>query len=112
MRDNITLKLFIIAVIGGACLIASLLVFGLIEEREGRFREVKQEIASSWGERQTLIGPVLIFERTTTVKSTVSNIPSVRAALEKVSLRDREVRVRNAAQVRRLLNGDTYSRIN
>jgi len=77
MRDNITLKLFIIAVIGGACLIASLLVFGLIEEREGRFREVKQEIASSWGERQTLIGPVLIFERTTTVKSTVSNIPSV-----------------------------------
>ncbi|MDO8594387.1 MAG: cell envelope integrity protein CreD [bacterium] len=67
--DSVTLKLFIIAVIGGACLVASLLVFGLIEEREQRFADVKKEIAGSWGERQTLIGPMLIFERTVAVQS-------------------------------------------
>lgn len=60
MKDNITLKLIIIAIIGGACFATSLMVYGLVSEREQRFTEVKREIASSWGERQVLVGPMLI----------------------------------------------------
>lgn len=58
--DSITLKLIIIAIIGGACFAASLMVYGLVSEREQRFTEVKREIASSWGERQVFVGPMLI----------------------------------------------------
>ena len=64
--DNITIKLIIIALIGGACLIASLMVFGLVEEREHRFSEAKQDIASMWGSRQELVGPMLIWNRVRT----------------------------------------------
>lgn len=64
--DTVTGKLIIIAFIGGACLMASLLVFGLVEEREHRFTEAKQEIASSWGSRQELVGPMLVWSRVRT----------------------------------------------
>ena len=64
--DTITGKLIIIVLVGGACLIASLLVFGLVEEREHRFSEAKQEVANSWGSRQELIGPMLIWSRVRT----------------------------------------------
>ena len=77
--DNITVKLIIIAIVGGACLIASLLVLGLVSEREQRFKEVKQEIAGSWGERQTIVGPMLLNEQTSVslqngVPTTVSTL--------------------------------------
>ena len=61
--DNVTVKLIVIAIIGGACFVASIMVYGLVTEREHRFGDVKQEIASSWGERQVLVGPMLIFEK-------------------------------------------------
>ena len=57
---NITGKLFAVALIGGACFVASLFILGLINERQGRFDEAKQEIANSWSKRQTLVGPMLI----------------------------------------------------
>ncbi len=63
MKDSITVKLIIIAIVGAACFIASLAVYGLVAERQERFAEVQREIAGSWGERQTLVGPMLIFER-------------------------------------------------
>ena len=46
--DSITGKLIVIAIIGGACFAASLMVYGLVAEREERFATVKQEIANSW----------------------------------------------------------------
>lgn len=48
------------AVIGGACFVASMMVLGLVNEREGRHDEARREIAASWGERQTIAGPMLV----------------------------------------------------
>lgn len=88
---GITKTLFFIALIGGFCLIASMMVLGLVSEREGRFADAKREIASGWSERQTLAGPMLIIPgsdpkedfttfvlpKTLTVKSTL--VPEVRS---------------------------------
>lgn len=61
---SITLKVFAIAIIGGACLIASFAVMGLVAERQDNGREAAKEVALLWGKRQTLAGPMLV-KRTT-----------------------------------------------
>jgi inner membrane protein len=54
-------KLIAMVLIGGLCFIASMMVLGLVAEREGREREAKQEIGSTWGNPQTIVGPMLVF---------------------------------------------------
>ncbi len=58
--QNVTLKVLAIAIIGGACLIASLMVLGLVGERQDRGREATAEVALMWSKRQTLAGPMLV----------------------------------------------------
>ncbi len=60
MTDAISIKTFVIGVIAIACFVASILVMGLVEERQNRSAEAQLEIAQGWGERQTIIGPILI----------------------------------------------------
>lgn len=60
--DSVTIKMLIIGFIGLTCFIASLFVFGLVEERSGRHIEVETEIGQTWGEPQTVIGPVLVVK--------------------------------------------------
>ncbi len=62
MTDSVSIKVLAIAFIGGACFVASLLVMALVEERQGRAREARAEIAQGWGERQTIVGPMLVAE--------------------------------------------------
>lgn len=62
MADTVSIKVLAIAFIGGACFIASLLVMALVEERQQRAGEARAEIAQGWGERQTIVGPMLIAE--------------------------------------------------
>ncbi|MDO8492996.1 MAG: cell envelope integrity protein CreD [bacterium] len=62
MTDTISIKVLAIGIIGVACFVASLLVMGLVEERQHRADEAKSEIAQGWGERQTIVGPMLIAE--------------------------------------------------
>src|SRR3989344_487542 len=61
-QDSVSLKLIAIAVIGGACFVASLFVMALTEERQDRFSDAKEEIASSWGGRQMLTGPMIVAD--------------------------------------------------
>ena len=61
-QDSVSLKLIAIAVIGGACFAASLLVMALTAERQDRFSDAKQEIASSWGGRQVITGPMIVAD--------------------------------------------------
>jgi len=60
--DNLTVKMLVIGVIGLACFIASLFVFGLVEEREGRHTEAENEIGQIWGAPQTVVGPMLVVK--------------------------------------------------
>ncbi len=59
-QDGISLKLLVIILIGGACFIASLLVLGITNERQGRFSLAKQEIAEKWSKRQVIVGPMIV----------------------------------------------------
>lgn len=68
-NNSVTLKLFAIAVIGGACLVASLAILGLVSERQSTGRAASDEVALLWSGRQTLAGPMLIY------KTSVAGIP-------------------------------------
>lgn len=59
-QDNASKRLIAIVLIGGACFAASLLVFGITNERQGRFSDAQREIASKWGERQVIAGPMIL----------------------------------------------------
>ena len=59
VRDSVTLKVFIIAVLVFALMIPAAMVRSLIHERENRQASVVRELSSKWGGAQTLIGPVL-----------------------------------------------------
>ena len=59
-NHSVTFKVLAIAVIGGACLVASLAVLGLVAERQDTGREAAEEIALVWSGRQTFVGPMLI----------------------------------------------------
>lgn len=59
-QDSASKRLIAIALIGGACFAASLLVLGITDERQGRFSEAQREIASKWGERQVIAGPMIL----------------------------------------------------
>ncbi len=81
MKDGVTLKLIIIAVVGGACTIASFLVFGLVSEREHRYSEVKKEIAESWGQRQTIVGPMIVAEQKLPAQNDITPVSTFRYLL-------------------------------
>lgn len=65
-KDTLTLKLFIIGVIALVCLIASVLVLGLVDERKNTHYQAKAEVGALWGAPQTVIGPMLVFKDNTT----------------------------------------------
>lgn len=62
--NTLNFKLIGIGLIGFACFIASLMVLGLVSEREARHDDVKSEIAATWGAKQAFIGPMLVFKQT------------------------------------------------
>ncbi len=71
-QDNISLKIVVIAIIGGICFIASLLVLGLTEDRQNNFSEAKREIADKWSKEQVIVGPMIIKETSTITKENVT----------------------------------------
>lgn len=60
-KNSVSAKLLAIVVIGVACYVASLLVLGLVFERQNRFKEAQNEIAAKWSNEQIIAGPILEF---------------------------------------------------
>jgi inner membrane protein len=78
-QGSITRKLFAIAFIGGLCFVASLVVFGPVNERQMRNGDAKDEIAQSWGKRQVMIGPMLVGKKSVpgwTLTTDGKNVPN------------------------------------
>ena len=65
VRESVTAKVFVIALIIFALMIPAAMVRSLIHEREWRQASVVNELGSKWGGSQTLTGPILSlpFER-------------------------------------------------
>lgn len=57
-------KFFLIAFLILLLLVPLVLVFGLVQEREGRAREVQRDVARIWGAAQQLSGPFLVVPYT------------------------------------------------
>lgn len=62
-------KFFLIGFLILLLLIPLFMVMGLISEREGRSREVKNEVARTWGAQQNLSGPYLVVPYAVMVES-------------------------------------------
>ena len=62
-------KFFLIGFLILLLLIPLFMVMGLISERENRSRQVKNEVARTWGERQNLSGPYLVVPYAVMVES-------------------------------------------
>jgi inner membrane protein len=57
-------KFFLVSFLIVLLLVPLALVFGLVQEREGRAREVKAEVARVWGRAQQISGPFLVVPYT------------------------------------------------
>jgi inner membrane protein len=62
-------KFFLITFLIALLLIPLFLVLGLVQEREGRAREVQREVARIWGASQQLSGPFLVVPYTVRVET-------------------------------------------
>jgi len=62
-RGGVTLKIVVIGIVAVACFVASLMVLGLVSERQTRHEEVQNEISQTWSAPQTVIGPMLVFTK-------------------------------------------------
>jgi len=60
-RNSQLLRIVFIAVLAAVLLIPVGMIDGVISERQDRRLEAVREVTSIWGERQTLIGPLLII---------------------------------------------------
>jgi inner membrane protein len=59
LKHSIGARLSIIALLTFVLLIPSFLIQGLISERENRRDSVAEEVSQKWGNKQTIIGPVI-----------------------------------------------------
>ena len=60
IRSSVPLRLLAVAALVLVTMIPMSMVRGLVSERWSRSSSVKREIASVWGERQTIAGPMLV----------------------------------------------------
>ncbi len=53
-------RLVAIAFIAGICFVASILVYGLVSERESSYRDAQEGVSATWGAPQIVVGPMLV----------------------------------------------------
>ncbi len=56
---GVSFKMFLVGFLVLLCYIPSLMVYGMVAERQGRQQEAVNDIASKWGTAQVMNGPVL-----------------------------------------------------
>ena len=64
-------RLVAIAFVAGLCLVASMLVYGLVSDRESSYREAQEEVSATWGAPQIVVGPLLVVTLPPVKDSTV-----------------------------------------
>jgi inner membrane protein len=67
---SIVVRMIAVAVLAGAMTIPMGFIYDITQERSHRYRSVVSEISSSWGSKQTLIGPVLCVPYTVRYQQT------------------------------------------
>ena len=71
---SIIVRMAAVAVLAGAMTIPMGFIYDLTRERYDRYVSVISEISSSWGSRQTLIGPVLCVPYTVRYQQTEASV--------------------------------------
>ena len=67
-KESLFVKLLVIGFLVLILMIPNAMISDLIRERAGRQQQVNREVSQSWGQEQTLIGPVLTIPYNTTVR--------------------------------------------
>ena len=73
IRHSRLLRLFLVGILALLLMIPIVMIYGLVWERQNRHDTVTAEVASSWGNTQTVTGPALILPYTVrTVETTAA----------------------------------------
>jgi len=93
--DSLTLRTLIVSLLALLMLIPLGFVAGMVSERGQRYASVQDDIANTWGERQTLVAPVLIipFVETERLQETVVDNQGNSRLVDKVVRRHRTAQV-------------------
>lgn len=67
-KKSVSLKMFIIGLLVLILLIPAGMIRNLIRERESLMHQVIEEVASKWGNEQTLAGPFMVIPYNTTIE--------------------------------------------
>src|SRR5262245_23154424 len=79
IRNSQMLRLCFVAMLAVVLLIPSLLIWGLVSERQERHRAAAAEISSNWGGSQSITGPALVLPYTViSTETTVGGATKVR----------------------------------
>lgn len=73
-RNRLMIKSVVIGILILILLVPTVFIQDLVREREGRQREVAQEVSSKWAAAQTLTGPYLIIPYKTQVTDNKGNV--------------------------------------
>ena len=74
---SVSLKLVVIGILLFILMIPSFMIQALIDERAGRQEQTIQEVGSTWGDAQSVVGPVLVIPYQKFSSSQVSSIEYV-----------------------------------
>ncbi len=84
LKESVTVKLIFIGGLVLALLIPSVMLQGLIHEREQRRDEVDKDVSATWSGSQLVQGPVLVIPYKRQVKETTDNKEAVKEVIENI----------------------------
>ena len=78
LKESVTVKLIFIGGLILVLLIPSIMILGLINEREARRDEVDKEVSATWSGSQLVQGPVLVIPYKRQVKEKTDNKETIK----------------------------------
>ena len=81
IRNSFTAKVIMIGIVVLLCQIPILMVDGLISNRQNLANDVEKEIASKWGYRQKVSGPLLAIPVSREIKRTEKEGKSIKEVI-------------------------------
>ncbi|MEO8887009.1 MAG: cell envelope integrity protein CreD [Mucilaginibacter sp.] len=84
LKESVTVKLIFIGGLILVLLIPSLMIQGLINERETRRDEVDKDVSTTWSGSQLVQGPVLVIPYKRQVKEKVDNRETIKEVVENI----------------------------
>src|SRR4051812_23646371 len=84
LKESVTVKLIFIGGLILVLLIPSMMILGLINEREARRDEVDKDVSATWSGSQLVQGPVLVLPYKRQVKEKTDNKETIKEVIDNI----------------------------